>query len=256
MSNKREREKRREQRLQEETKVQSADRRTRMLQLGGAAVLLAIVVVVVLIVANSGSSSSGGDAGNVKEAGEVEKLLGGSDQEGLVLGDPKAPVELIEFGDLQCPFCKQYSEELLPPVIEGQVQQGQAKITFRNFVILGEESNAAGQAALAAGEQGAGWNYIELFYRNQGTEKTGYVTDEFMEAVAKGAGVKNLKQWNEERNSKRLKEEVEETTNEALNKFQFGGTPSFAIKGPSTNGIELIAPETVEDFEEAINAAS
>jgi len=236
--------------------VQSQERRTQLLKLGAAAVFLAIVGVVVLIVVNGNSSSEQPEASNLQEEAAVEKLLAGIPQEGLTLGDPKAPVELIEFGDLQCPFCKQYSEELLPPVIEGQVQQGQAKITFRNFVILGEESNAAGQAALAAGEQGAGWNYIELFYRNQGTEKTGYVTDEFMEAVAKGAGVKNLKQWNEERNSKRLKEEVEETTNEALNKFQFGGTPSFAIKGPSTNGIELIAPETVEDFEEAINAAS
>ena len=236
--------------------MQSQERRTQLLNLGAAAVFLAIVGVVVLIVVNGNSSSEQPEASNLQEEAAVEKLLAGIPQEGLTLGDPKAPVELIEFGDLQCPFCKQYSEELLPPVIEGQVQQGQAKITFRNFVILGEESNAAGQAALAAGEQGAGWNYIELFYRNQGTEKTGYVTDEFMEAVAKGAGVKNLKQWNEERNSKRLKEEVEETTNEALNKFQFGGTPSFAIKGPSTNGIELIAPETVEDFEEAINAAS
>ena len=53
----------------------------------------------------------------------------------------------------------------------------------------------AGAAALAAGEQGAGWNYLELFYRNQGEENSGYATDEFLTAVAKAAGVKNIATW-------------------------------------------------------------
>jgi protein-disulfide isomerase len=256
MSNKREREKRREQRLQEESQVQSQDRRTRMLQLGAGAVFLAIVIVVVLIVVNGNSGSEEPEPGNLKEVAAVEKLFTGIPQEGLTLGDPSAPVELIEYGDLQCPICKQYSEEILPPIIDGQVKQGQAKITFRNFVIIGPESYPAGQAAIAAGEQGVGWNYLELFYRNQGKERSGYVTDEFLEAVAKGAGVKNIKKWNEERNSSRLKEEVDETTNEAESRYHFTGTPSFAIKGPGTSGIEVITPETTEEFEEAISAAS
>ena len=66
MSNKREREKRREQRLQEETKVDAGERRTRLLQFGAGAVFLVIVAVVVLIVVN-GNSGSGGDAQNLKE---------------------------------------------------------------------------------------------------------------------------------------------------------------------------------------------
>ncbi|HVO55349.1 MAG TPA: thioredoxin domain-containing protein [Solirubrobacterales bacterium] len=259
MSNKRAREERREQRLAEESKVESKDRRTRLLQFGAGAVFLAIVVVVILIVVNgsSSSSSSGGDAKNVKEVAEVEKLLSGIDQEGMTLGDPKAPVELIEYGDLQCPICKEYSEEFLPAIIEGQVAQGQAKITFKNFVIISEESYPAGHAAIAAGEQGLGWSYIETWYRNQGEERSGYVTDEFMTSIAKAVRVPNMKKWNEARNSPAVKKEVEETTSEALNKLHFNGTPSFAIQGPGTNGLELLGtPESVGDFEEAINAAS
>ena len=83
MSNKREREKRREERLQEETKVDSQDRRTRLLQLGAGAVFLVIVVVVVLIVVNGSGSSSGGDAENFKEVAAVEKLFAGIPQEDL-----------------------------------------------------------------------------------------------------------------------------------------------------------------------------
>ena len=49
----------------------------------------------------------------------------------MVLGHPKAPVELVEFGDLQCPVCKGFAEEILPPIIENQVKNGEVKIDFR-----------------------------------------------------------------------------------------------------------------------------
>jgi protein-disulfide isomerase len=254
MSNKREREKRREQRLQEETKVDAQDRRTRLLQFGAGAVFLVIVAVVVLIVVNSSSSESGGDV-KLEEASVVNGLLSGIPQEEMVVGDKQAPVEVIEYGDLQCPFCKAFSEEVLPQVIESQVKQGQVKIVFRNFTIIGPQSTPAGAATLAAGTQGRGWNYLELFYRNQGKENSGYVTDAFLKAVAEGAGVKNIAKWNEDRKSAKLTNEVAETTEQAQG-FGFNGTPSFVIKGPGTNGVELLnTPSTPQELEEAINKA-
>jgi protein-disulfide isomerase len=255
MSNKREREKRREQRLQEETKVDAGERRTRLLQFGAGAVFLVLVAIVVLIVASSGGSS-GGDATNLKEVSEVDSLVSGVPQNRMVLGKPEAKVELLEFGDLQCPVCKAYSEEILPQVIENKVDNGEAKISFQNFTIIGEQSAPAGAAALAAGEQGRGWNYLELFYRNQGEENSGYATDEFLTAVAKAAGVKDIATWNTERESSKLTKEVEATTAQA-ERYGFTGTPSFAIRGPSTNGTELVGTlSTPEEFEKAIEEAS
>jgi len=254
MSNKKDREKRREERLQEETKVDAGERRTRLLQFGAGAVFLVIVAVVVLIVASSGGG--GGDATNLKEVSAVDSLVGGSPQNEMVLGKPKAKVELMEYGDLQCPICKEYSEEVLPQVIENKVDGGQAKISFNNFTIIGPQSAPAGAAALAAGAQGRGWNYLELFYRNQGGENSGYATDEFLEAVAKAAGVKDIAKWNKERKGEKFTNQVTETTEQAQT-YGFTGTPSFAIKGPSTNGIELLGTMTTpEEFEEAIEKAS
>ena len=155
-------------------------------------------MVVVIIVAGSGSSS-GGDASNVVEKTQVNELLAGIPQNKTVLGKTTAPVTLYEYGDLQCPICKEYSEEFLPKIIENQVKKGEVKIVYRDFIIISEQSIPAGEAALAAGEQGKGWTFIELFYRNQGEERSGYVTDEFLESIAKGAGVKNIAQWNKER---------------------------------------------------------
>jgi len=255
MSNKREREKRREERLQEETKVDAGDRRTRLLQLGAGAVFLAIVAVVILIVVN-GSSESGGDAENLKGVGSVDGLIEGIPQQGLVLGDPKAKIELIEYGDLQCPVCKAASEEILPQVVERQIREGKAKLVFRNFTIIGPQSAPAGAAALAAGAQGRGWEFLELFYRNQGGENSGYADDEFLTAVAKGAGVKDIDKWEQERNGKEFTGEVTATTEEAQ-RMGLTGTPTFVIKGPGTNGVELIGtPSGPEELEQAIEEAS
>jgi protein-disulfide isomerase len=256
MSNKKEREKRREERLAEEAHASSGDRRKQMLQIGAGAVFLAIIAVVVVIVIAGSSSDSGGDAENLEGVSQVDSLVQGVPQSKLVLGDTKAPVELIEYGDLQCPVCKTYSEEILPPIVEKQVKEGKAKVIFRNFLIIGEESLPAGAAAIAAGNQGRGWNFLELFYRNQGKENSGYVTDEFLEAVAEGAGVKDMAKFNQERASKKVEEEAERTSEQAQT-LGFQGTPSFAIKGPNSNGLELLGtPESAQQLEEEIEKVS
>jgi protein-disulfide isomerase len=110
--------------------------------------------------------------------------------------------------------------------------------------------------ALAAGAQGRGWNYLELFYRNQGKENSGYADDEFLTAVAKGAGVKDIAKWQTERKGTKFTAEVTKTTEDAQ-RFGFTGTPSFAVKGPGSNGIELLGtPGTAEEIEGAIDKAS
>jgi protein-disulfide isomerase len=254
MSSKKDREKRREERLAQESKVESKDQRKRILQIGAGAVFVAVVAVIVLIVLNSG----GDDGGDTKLEGvkDVDSLIEGIPQEGLKLGDPKAKVTLIEFGDLQCPVCKGFSEEVLPQIVENQVQHGEAAIEFRNFIIISEESVPAGEALVAAGKQGRGWEFLELFYRNQGEERSGYVTDDFLLAVAKGAGVPDIAQWEEDRKSKAVKQEVSSTSAQAQ-KYGFTGTPSFAVEGPGADGgLELIGTTEADGLEEAIKQAA
>jgi protein-disulfide isomerase len=254
VSGRRDREARGEERLREEGQAGVAERRQRMVKLASAGAFLALVVVAVLIVVSSGDNG-GGDSGNIVEAKEVDRLLAGIPQKGMVLGDPGAKVKVIEFGDLQCPFCKGYSEEVLPQVIENQVRDGKATLDFRNFTIIGPQSKPAGAAALAAGEQGRGWNYVELFYRNQGTEDSGYANDEFLTAIAKAAGVPDLATWNQARKSQATIARVEATNAEAEN-LGFTGTPSFALEGQGAEGTEAIGtPESVGALESAIEDA-
>lgn len=211
-----------------------------------------VVVAVLIVVSQSGS---GGDASNIQGSAEVGQLLDGIPQSGMALGEPSAKVTLLEFGDLQCPVCKGYSEEVLPAVIEGQVRSGEAKLSFNNYTIIGPESIPAGAAAIAAGEQGRGWNFVELFYRNQGEEGSGYVSDEFLTAIAKNADVPDIARWNRERRSKRILGEVEATTAQA-ERLGFTGTPSFAVEGPGTAGLETLGtPGSSDALESAISEA-
>jgi protein-disulfide isomerase len=230
--------------------------RRRTLQLSAGAAFLAVIAIVVVVIVAGSSSGSGGDPTDIKEAKAVDALLAAAPQKKLTIGRPGAPVELVEYGDLQCPYCKAYSEEEVPALIEGPVDAGKAKITFRNFLIIGEQSLPAGAAAIAAGEQGRGWNFIETFYRNQGEENSGYVTEALLESIAKAAGVKDLRRWNRERKSKRILAEAEASTEEAGDKLGFHATPSFAIRGPKTDGLELLfTPESTAELEEDIAKA-
>jgi protein-disulfide isomerase len=229
------------------------ERRKRLLQIASAAVFLAVAVVLVLIVVSS-NETDGGDT-SLEGVGLVKRDLNGIPQDGMTLGEPGAKVTLDEFGDLQCPVCKSFSEEIIPDVIDSKVRSGEAKIEFRNFTIINEESIPAAAAAIAAGRQGRGWDFVELFYRNQGIEASGYVTDEFLTEIAKGADVPNIARWNRDRKSGAVLRQVKSESEEAQS-LGLTGTPSFVVSGPATQGKEVLGtPGSAGTLEEAIEDA-
>ncbi|HEX6752413.1 MAG TPA: thioredoxin domain-containing protein [Solirubrobacterales bacterium] len=232
-------------------------RRQSLIKVASAIAFIAVAVVVVLIVVSQNQGSdSGGDSSDLDGIAEVKQELAGIPQNGMVLGEPGAEVTVLEFADLQCPVCKGYSEEVLPQIVENQVRSGEAKLSFRNFVIIDEQSIPAGAAAIAAGRQGRGWSFVELFYRNQGAERSGYVTDEFLTAIAEGAGVPDVDKWNRDRKSKAVLGEVAASTREAQ-ELGFNGTPSFAMEGPGAKGTEALGtPESAGALESAISTAA
>jgi protein-disulfide isomerase len=233
-SRKEQKEQLRAQRLAKEQQEQAAARRKRLVQYGALAGLLAVVVVAALIIAsqNNGGGSGAGAGGDVADVSLVDKQLQGLPQNGLVLGDPKAKVSVIEFGDLQCPVCKEFSFQVAPDVISQVVRKGQANYEFRPWDIIGPQSPIASKAAYAAGEQGRGWSFIELFYRNQGTENSGYVTDSFLTSIAKGAGVKDLGKWNSDRSDNSKWDPLLSKNDGEAKSLGFSGTPSILVEGP------------------------
>jgi protein-disulfide isomerase len=106
-----------------------------------------------------------------------------------VLGDPKAPLTVTEYVDLQCPICAEASRQTLPWLVENYVRPGKAKLQLRALHFIGPDSVRAARVAAGAEQQGRLWPFAEAFYAAQGHENSGYVTDDFLRAVAKAAGV-------------------------------------------------------------------
>ncbi len=243
----------REERRRQEAADAAAARRKRMVQLGFGGVLLAAIVVAVLIaVSQSGGGSSGGSSGDVKDKALVSKQLAGIPQRANVLGKPNAKVTIVEFGDPQCPVCKAFSEQVAPTLISGPVRSGTADYEFQPWVIIGPQSKPAAEAALAAGEQGRFWNYIELFYRNQGEENSGYVTDDFLTSIAKGAGVPDIAKWDSDRKSGNFDSQLASIARQA-NAMGFTGTPTLYVQGPGGKKI-LPGVPTASAVESAIKS--
>jgi protein-disulfide isomerase len=254
----------RAERLARESEEQAAARRKRLVQYGALAGLLAVVVVAALIIAsqnNSSDSSGAGAGGDVADVHKVDNQLKGLPQNGLVLGDPKAKVNVIEFGDLQCPVCKEFSFQVAPDIISQIVRKGQATYEFRPWDIIGPQSPIASRAAYAAGEQGVGWNFIELFYRNQGEENSGYVTDSFLTSIAQGAEVKDIDKWNTDRKSSKwdsplgtgVPPSTGGKTDAEAKSLGFTGTPSILVEGPGGKKPFTTIP-TVSQIEAAVKS--
>ncbi len=220
-----------EREAREREQAQAERRRRRLLQLGGVLGVAAAIVVVLVLVSQGGkegpNASSGAAVAGVSDA---RAMLAGIPQQGTRLGDPKAPVVLTEFADLQCPFCRDYALNVLPQIIERYVRTGKLRLELRLRSFLGEDSATAARAAAAAATRNRLWHFAELFYRNQGTENTGYVTDAFLSRIARAAGVPAALVTAERTQTPALQRPLDTAESEA----QAAGltsTPSFLI-GP------------------------
>jgi protein-disulfide isomerase len=170
-----------------------AQRKKRLLYLGGALAAAAVIVVVLVVVSSGGSSKKGSAEGSALGAKQAQQLLNGIPQKGSTLGKPDAPITLTEFADLQCPFCRDYTIKQFPALVAKYVRPGKVKMVFQNYAFIGPDSLTAALAAEGAGKQNKLWQFIDVFYNNQAQENTSYVTDQFLTKIANGAGVDSKK---------------------------------------------------------------
>jgi protein-disulfide isomerase len=104
-------------------------------------------------------------------------LFSGIPQEGLTLGRDNAPVTLVEYADLQCPYCAEWSLRTLPVLVSQYVRTGRLRIVFRGLAFIGPDSETALRTALAAGREGRLWDVVHGLYGRQGLENSGWVDD-------------------------------------------------------------------------------
>lgn len=248
---------RREQRQRLRSERQAAEssaaatlaRKRRLQYLTLVAFAAVAVIVALIVISQSGDDDEASTASGLSGAAQVNSELQGIPQNGQTLGEPNAPITITEFGDPQCPACAAFAEAVAPQLIADDIRTGNAMLVFEPYLIIGPDSKPAATAALAAGEQGRFWNYLQLFYANQGAENSGYVTDDFLTSIARAARVPDIHTWNESRNDPKWEPVLARGTSEAQS-FDFNGTPSIVVAGP--NGEKALSGFTLGEIEAAI----
>jgi protein-disulfide isomerase len=184
---------------------------------------------------------------------EIDTLLADIPQSANALGEPVAPVTLEYFGDLECPFCRAFSLEVLPLIIQRWVRTGKLRIEYRALQTATREPDvfvAQQVAALAAGKQDKAWQFVETFYAEQGEEGSGYVTETYLHAIAGQIPHLDVPRWATERNDPALPKEIASDAEVAEN-AGLTGTPSFLL-GPSGGSMRMFSPTGQASFDAAI----
>jgi protein-disulfide isomerase len=153
----------------------------RVLVVAGAIVVLVVVAVSLGVALSSGSPTAvaPGSAG-------VQRLLHGIPQQGNVLGSRSARVTLVEYIDLQCPYCQQFETQAMPSLVARYVRTGKVKVVARPIAFIGPDSQRGRLAAVAAGKQGKFFNLVQILYLNQGAENSGWLSDHMVSSAAAG----------------------------------------------------------------------
>jgi protein-disulfide isomerase len=229
-----------------------ADRRLRL-----AAVLCAAAVLAgALVAASVIGARDEGPAPAPAAAPEPEpSLFAGIEQRGAALGSPDAPVTLVEYADLQCPYCARWALDALPTLVDDYVRAGKLRIVFHGLAFLGPDSDKALRTAVAAGRTNHFWDIVHGLYANQGAENAGWVTDDLVTAIA--GGIPGLN--GEALLTARWDDSVEPDLKRfaaAAKAAGINGTPSFQL-GPTGGRLERVEVESLgpEGIVPAIDAA-
>ena len=227
----------REARQKELTAAQT--RRRRMYSLG--ALLAGVVVALIVVIVAGGSKSPTKPTTNKSAVATVAALLKGIPQNGNTLGKATAPVTVTEYGDLVCPICQEFAFGSEQQLIKNEVRSGKVKLVYRGVETASSQANggeyvASQVAARAAGQQHRAWQYIMLWYYEQGDETTPYVTNAFMQNIAAQVPGLNLTKWETDRNDAALAADVRADA-QAANAAGLVGpqgvsTPSITFVGP------------------------
>lgn len=170
---------------------------------------------------------------------------------GMTLGDPAAPVTIIEFADFQCGHCLGSYNTTERPLIEQYVDSGQATYTYQIVGFLGSESVEAAEAAYCAADQNFFWEYHDIVFApvNYSTQNSGGYSEANLLAFAGQISGMDVAAFTQCLTSHEKLAVVDQAAADATT-LGIGGTPGFVI-----NGTVLSGEQPLSVLQSAIEAA-
>ncbi len=165
----------------------------------------------------------------------IPNLMAGSrviarpNPQGTSMGNPNAPVKVVEYSDFQCPYCARFALTGEPQLIQDYINPGNVYFTYMPYSFIGPESVSAAEAAYCASDQGKFWEYKDQVFNNQAGENQGTFSDSRLTQFAQQIGL-NMDQFNSCYTSHKYKQQVldDKTKGDSLG---VTGTPMFFVNG-------------------------
>jgi len=160
-------------------------------------VVLLVLAVVGLgyAIVNIATQKAGPATVQIAGIAEAQEIFGGVPQEGDRLGSSDAPVTIQVFNDLQCSSCREDFLSTIPALTEKYARPGDVKLLYRHYSVSESPQELGFYGAEAAAQQGYGWQYTYLFFRNQDEAKRFGIDQDFLDSVAGGVEELNEPEW-------------------------------------------------------------
>ena len=218
--------------------------------LGVGAGITAVVIVAVFF----GMSTFGQEKELVLEEAEIPNTT--SQEIGLsvftengspYLGDPNAPITLVEFGDYQCFFCNKFFHDTEQKLLENYVDTGKVKIIFKDLTIIGPDSITAAHAAHCADDQGLFWEYHDTLYNNWNGENNGWASSENLLRMAQDVGL-NIDEFTDCMLNE-IHTQIISASNADARTLGLTGTPAFFVISPNNQVTKIPGAQPFEVFQ-------
>ncbi len=164
-----------------------------------------------------------------------------------ILGDPNAPVTLVEFGDYQCHFCNVFFHSTEDDILKNYVETGKVKMIFKDYNIIGPDSIRASHGAHCANDQGLFWEYHDILYSNWTGENNGWASSENLVKFAQEIDL-DINEWSECVTNGYHSQTIL-ASNEDAKSLEITGTPAFFVIGPDGKTTRVFGAQPFVAFE-------
>jgi protein-disulfide isomerase len=164
-----------------------------------------------------------------------------------ILGNPNAPITLIEFGDYQCHFCNVFFHSTEDDILKNYVETGKVRMIFKDYNIIGPDSITASHGAHCADDQGLFWEYHDILYSNWTGENNGWASSENLLKFAEEINL-DIDEWSECMINTPHSQTILASNNDAKD-LGITGTPAFFVIGPDGKVTKLFGAQPYEVFQ-------
>ena len=209
---------------------------------------IAIISIIIGIAVSVSSSDESFDVDMTQTHGSISTSLGSP-----ILGNPDAPITIVEFGDYQCHQCYNWFHNTKPMIIRDYIDTGKANLIFVDFAFLGKDSPKASQATYCADDQNMYWEYHNSLYNSQESKiDSGWANSERLKAFAFNLNL-DMELFNECLDSEKYSKRVQYNSQQARDNG-VRGTPGFFIVDSDFNQKQISGAQPFSVFKKILDS--